>query len=379
MKIVYCIHGTFNSGGMERVISNKVNYLVNLPNYEVYIVTTGQRGRPHFYEISPKVKCIDLDVNYSETTDGNPIARMIESGIKYFRHKARLKKLLFKLKVDIVISMFTNDVSFLHKIKDGSKKVLEIHFSREFRLLANRKGIVRLMDIYVTNLNDRIVAKYDRFVVLTHQDKQSWKSQKNISVIYNSVTNSDNKIVSSLDNKKVLAIGRLTYQKNLELLIELWSKVSKKFPDWILTIVGTGDSKELQQTIFNNSLDKFIELVPSTNSIGDYYKESSLYLMTSRYEGLPMVLLEAQNYGLPIVSFDCKCGPREIINNGENGYLIENGNMEDFVEKVSRLIENERMRNVFGKKAKLNSSNFSEEIIMKQWVTLFEEVVNKKE
>ena len=284
MKIVYCIHGTFNSGGMERVISNKVNYLVNLPNYEVYIVTTGQRGRPHFYEISPKVKCIDLDVNYSETTDGNPIARMIESGIKYFRHKARLKKLLFKLKVDIVISMFTNDVSFLHKIKDGSKKVLEIHFSREFRLLANRKGIVRLMDIYVTNLNDRIVAKYDRFVVLTHQDKQSWKSQKNISVIYNSVTNSDNKIVSSLDNKKVLAIGRLTYQKNLELLIELWSKVSKKFPDWILTIVGTGDSKELQQTIFNNSLDKFIELVPSTNSIGDYYKETSLYLMTSRYE-----------------------------------------------------------------------------------------------
>ena len=92
-----------------------------------------------------------------------------------------------------------------------------------------------------------------------------------------------------------------------------------------------------------------------------------------------MVLLEAQNYGLPIVSFDCKCGPREIINNGENGYLIENGNMEDFVEKVSRLIENERMRNVFGKKAKLNSSNFSEEIIMKQWVTLFEEVINKKE
>jgi glycosyltransferase involved in cell wall biosynthesis len=378
MKIIYCIHSTNNSGGMERVLSNKVNYLVNLPNYEVYIVTTGQRGRSHFYEISPKVKCIDLEINYTESTNGNVVVRMFKSLVKYFRHKYELKKILFKLKADVVVSMFTNDVSFLHKIKDGSKKVLEIHFSREFRLLANRRGIVRLIDIYVTNLNDRIVAKYNRFVVLTHQDMQGWKRQENISVIYNSVTNCNNKIVSSLENKRALVIGRLTYQKNLEILIELWSEVSQKHPDWILTIVGTGDSKEIKQIIFNKSLDKVVELVPSTNTIETYYKESSLYLMTSRFEGLPMVLLEAQNYGLPIVSFDCKCGPREIINNGENGYLIENGNTDDFVEKVSALIENEKLRDKFGKKAKKNSSNFSEEIIMNQWVTLFEEVVNKK-
>ncbi|WKL45992.1 glycosyltransferase family 4 protein [Flavobacterium pectinovorum] len=377
MKIIYTIHGTCNPGGMERVLINKVNYLANLPNYDVYIITSGQRGRAPFYEISSKVKCIDLDVNYSETIEGNPIIRLYDSAIKHFRHKSRLKKKLFELKADIVVSMFTNDVDFLHKIKDGSRKILEIHFSRGFRLLKDRKGIMRLVDVYMTYLNDRIVAKYDRFVVLTHQDRESWKSKKNISVIYNAVPNGDNKIVSSLDNKKALAIGRIVYQKNMELLVDLWAEISKKHPDWILTIVCVGNSIELQEKIKSKSLDKIINLVPSTNSIEDYYIESSLYLMTSRFEGLPMVLLEAQNYGLPIVSFDCECGPREIINHKENGYIIEETNETDFVEKVSMILENETLRKEFGSNAKTNSLKFSEENIMQQWLELFKEVTNE--
>lgn len=376
MKIIYCIHSTCNSGGMERVLSNKVNYLSSLPNYEIYIITTGQRGRPHFYDINPSVKCIDLDINYSETVISNPIKRIYKSFGKYLKHKNKLKEILFKLKGDIVISMFTNDVNFLYKIKDGSKKVLEIHFSREFRLLANRKGITRLLDVYMTNFNDKLVAKYDRFVVLTKQDKQSWKDHKNISVIYNSVTNSDNKIVSSLENKKVLAIGRLSFQKNLELLIELWSEISKIHLDWSLTIVGTGDSKELKNKIRMMNLENVINLVSSTNAINDYYINSSLYLMTSRFEGLPMVLLEAQNFGLPIVSLDCKCGPNEIITDGEDGFLIKMEDSSGFINKTSMLIENDSMRKEFGKKAKVNSSRFSEEVIMKQWISLFEELVN---
>lgn len=376
MKIIYCIHSTCNSGGMERVLSNKVNYLSSLPNYEIYIITTGQRGRPHFYDINPSVKCIDLDINYSETVISNPIKRIYKSFGKYLKHKNKLKEILFKLKADIVISMFTNDVNFLYKIKDGSKKVLEIHFSREFRLLANRKGITRLLDVYMTSFNDKLVAKYDRFVVLTKQDKQSWNDHKNISVIYNSVTNSDNKIVSSLENKKVLAIGRLSFQKNLELLIELWSEISKIHLDWSLTIVGTGDTKELKNKIRMMNLENVINLVSSTNAINDYYINSSLYLMTSRFEGLPMVLLEAQNFGLPIVSLDCKCGPNEIITDGEDGFLIKMVDSSGFINKTSMLIENDSMRKEFGKKAKVNSSRFSEEVIMKQWISLFEELVN---
>jgi len=362
---------------MERVLSNKVNYLANLQNYEVYIITTGQRGRPHFYQISSKVRCIDLDVNYPEDIKGNTIVRLYNSFTKFIKHKKRLKKILFELKADIVISMFTNDVSFLYKIRDGSKKILEIHFSREFRLLANRKGITRFLDLYVTYLNDKIVAKYDKFVVLTLQDKQSWKNQKNISVIYNSVTNSNNKVVSLLDNKNALAIGRLSHQKNLELLVKLWFRIFQKHSNWTLTIVGTGESNELKSKILEMKLQDVIKLVPSTSNIDSYYKNSSLYLMTSRYEGLPMVLLEAQNFGLPIVSFNCKCGPKEIVNNNQDGFLIEMDDDDQFIEKTLIMIEDDYLRKEFGKRAKINSSYFSEEIIMEKWIKLFEEVIYK--
>jgi glycosyltransferase involved in cell wall biosynthesis len=375
MKIIYCIHSTCHSGGMERVLSNKVNYLANLVNYEVLIITSGQRGRPPFYEISPKVKCIDLGINYDETTKINPIVKIVKSVHKYFSHKRRLKELLFQLKADVVVSMFTNDVNFLYGIKDGSKKVLEIHFSREFRLLANRSGIMRLIDLYITYFNDRIVKKYDRFVVLTNEDKLSWKNQNNIYVIYNSITKNDESNVSLLENRKALAVGRVTHQKNLELLVDLWAEISKKHSDWSLTIVGTGNSTALQEKIKGMSLEGVVTVLPSTNSINDYYIDSSLYLMTSRYEGLPMVLLEAQNFGLPIVSFDCKCGPKEIINDGVDGFLIANEDNKAFIDKVFQIIENENLRLDFGKKAKRNSEKFSEETIMQQWVLLFERII----
>lgn len=377
MKIIYCIHSTSNSGGMERVLSNKVNYLSELPNYEVYIITTGQQGRDHFYDISSKVKCIDLGINYSETLEGNPIYRLFKSYVKSFKHKKELKKKLFELKADIVVSMFTSDVSFLYKIKDGSKKVLEIHFSREYRLLANRKGISKLLDVFMTSVNDKIVTKYDKFVVLTQQDKESWKKNDNIAVIYNSITGDYVQNTSLLERNSVLAIGRLSYQKNLELLIDLWFEISKIHPNWILTIVGTGNPVELQNKIDEMQLESVIELVPSTNSIQDYYLNSSLYLMTSRFEGLPMVLLEAQNFGLPIVAFDCKCGPREIITNGENGYLIEMGDNSDFIQKTILLLNDEIERKKFGKNAKDNSSKFSEQVIMKEWISLFDDLVKQ--
>lgn len=358
---------------MERVLSNKVNFLSNLPDYEVYIITTGQRGRKHFYDISPKVKCIDLDINYPEVIAGNTIFRLYKSYLKLKLHKKRLKEKLFELKADIVVSMFTIDVNFLYKIKDGSKKVLEIHFSREFRLLANRKGLIRLVDLYATYRNDRVAVKYDRFVVLTYQDKDCWKNQKNISVIYNSVTNSSQNI-SLLNSKKALAIGRLSYQKNLELLVDLWSEISKKDSDWTLTIVGTGDAVDLQNKIKAMNLENVIELVSSTSSIENYYLDSSLYLMTSRFEGLPMVLLEAQNFGLPIVAFDCKCGPREIVTNEQDGYIITMHDNSEFIDKALHLMKDDIKRQKFGEAAKSNSINFDENEIMKKWVSLFEEL-----
>lgn len=375
MKIVYCIHSTCNSGGMERVLANKVNYLANLLDYEVLIVTTEQRGKPHFYDMPSNVECIDLGINYSDTLNQNVLLKIFNSVRKYFRHKLKLKNILFDLKADVVISMFTNDVGFLYKINDGSKKIVEIHFCREFRLLAERKGILRLIDIYKTYQNDKIVRKYDSFVVLTNEDKLSWKNSKNITVIYNSFPAGE-VAVSTLKTKNILSIGRGSHQKNFELLIDLWKEISNLHPEWNLKIIGSGDFSKVKDKIKKYSLSKSVTILPPTDSIDEYYHQSSMYLMTSRYEGLPMVLIESQNFGLPIVSFDCKCGPKEIINNGLDGYLIEKNDNKNFINKVSQLIEDEEKRIDFGKQAKINSVKFSEEEIMKQWVVLFEKVLH---
>lgn len=374
MKIVYCIHSTCNSGGMERVLANKVNYLAKLEDYEVLIVTTEQKGRPHFYDMPANVECIDLGINYSDTLNQNILLKIFNSVKKYYRHKLKLRKKLFDLKADVVISMFTNDVGFLYKINDGSKKIVEIHFCREFRLLAERKGILRLIDIYKTYQNDKIVRKYDSFVVLTNEDKLSWKNSKNITVIYNSFPAGE-VAVSTLKRKNVLSIGRCSHQKNFELLIDLWKEISSLHSDWNLKIIGSGDFSQVIDKIEKYSLTKNVAILPPTDSINEYYQQSSIYLMTSRYEGLPMVLIESQNFGLPIVSFNCKCGPNEIINNDLDGYLIEKNDNKNFINKVSQLIENEEKRIDFGKQAKINSVKFSEEEIMKQWVVLFEKVV----
>lgn len=374
MKIIYCIHSTCNSGGMERVLSNKVNYLANVPNYEIIIITTEQRGRPHFYKISSKVKCIDLGIDYSETINDGVLVKIFKSVIKYYKHKSKLKEVLISLRADIVVSMFNNDVSFLYKIKDGSKKVLEIHFCREFRLLAERKGILRMIDLYKTYSNDRLVRKYDSFVVLTEEDKHNWKNNDNITVIYNSFWENGGAI-SRLNNKNILSIGRFSHQKNFELLIDLWKEISTLHPDWCLTIIGSGDFSQILQRIKRYSLESSVRILPPTDSINNFYCESSIYLMTSRYEGFPMVLVEAQNFGLPIISVDCKCGPKEIINDGIDGFLIANGDNSGFVNKVSQLMKNDKMRIDFGKMAKVNSIKFSEEKIMHQWISLFEGII----
>jgi glycosyltransferase involved in cell wall biosynthesis len=376
MKIIYCIHSTSNSGGMERVLSNKVNYLAKLENYEVLIITTDQQGKPHFYDIPSQVKCIDLGINYSHTVNEGILSKTFKSIIKYRSHKKRLKKILFEVKADVVISMFNNDVSFLYKINDGSKKVVEIHFCREFRLLAERKGILRLLDIYKTYVNDQIVEKYDSFVVLTYEDKKNWKASENIKVIYNALPSKAVK-VSTLSNKNIISIGRYSYQKNFELLIDIWKQLSVKHPDWNLTIIGSGDFSQISARINKYSLYDTVKILPATDSIEDFYFESSIYMMTSRYEGLPMVLVESQKFGIPIVSVDCNCGPKEIINDGVDGFLIEKGNTNDFVNKVSLLMENEKLRKSFGESAKINSLKFSEEKIMQQWISLFEEITKK--
>ena len=133
MKILYCIAGTYNSGGMERVLANKANWLVN-HGYEVTIVTTDQKGRRPFFSLDERIVCYDLGIGYEENNGKSFLNKLLRYPYKQYKHRKRLAALIKQIKPDITISMFCNDVSILPRIKDKSKKILEIHFSKFFYL-----------------------------------------------------------------------------------------------------------------------------------------------------------------------------------------------------------------------------------------------------
>lgn len=377
MKIIYCIAGTYRPGGMERVLANKANYLAD-KGHEIVIITTDQRGQKPFFNLDRRIRCIDLHIDYELDNGKSLAAKLLHFPVKYYRHRSRLSSALKKEKADIVISMFCNEVSFITNIKDGSKKVLEIHFSKFKRLQYGRKGLWAMADRLISRKEELWARRFDRFVVLTEEDKGYWGAMDNICVIPNARTFTPDS-PSPLESRYALAIGRYTYQKGFDILIEMWKLIHEECPEWKLRIVGDGeDRSKLQQMIAAYGLETSVELSGSTDDISGYYKDSSILLMTSRYEGLPMVLLEAQAYGMPIAAFKCKCGPLDVVTDGKDGFLAEEGDIAQLAEKTEMLMKDELLRKRFGKNALAASDRFSSANIMNKWEQLFSGLLSDK-
>ena len=371
MKIVYCIPATSNSGGMERVLAGKANYLSAL-GHEISIITTDQRGKASFFPLREEIAQYDLGINYDENNGEGILSKLCSYPGKKRRHRALLTSLLLKLRADIVVSMFGDDADLLPSIADGSKKVLEYHFSKLKRLQYGRTGLWRLVDQIRTKLDERTVRPYDRFVVLTKEDQGYWGALPNISVIPNALPFTTD-TPSDCSAHRVVAAGRYDFQKNFELLIRLWARLAPSFPDWELYIVGDGKMRaELTALVSTLGLTGSVTLATPTHQMQEVYRSSSVYAMTSRYEGLPMVLLEAQQMGLPIVSFACPCGPRDVITDGRDGFLIELGDEERFVAGLSRLMSDKELRQRMGVEARQASLRYTVDQVMAQWIELFE-------
>jgi glycosyltransferase involved in cell wall biosynthesis len=362
---------------MERVLANKANYLANL-GHKVFIITSDQQGRNPFFALQTTIRSEDLDINYTDNNGKNLINKLLYYPGKIRRHKKRLTGVLMRLKADIVISMFCNDVSFITKIPDGSKKVLEIHFSKFKRLQYGRKGLWRLADRIRNKMDERIVRKFDRFVVLTHEDKSYWGDLPNMEVIANA-KNEWGHHTALLATKQVIAVGRFTYQKGYDRLIEAWRLVHERFPEWKLNIIGDGELRnDMQRQIDSYRLEEVIELKMSASDILSEYIDASLLVLSSHYEGLPMVLLEAMSVGLPIVAFECKCGPKDLITNGVEGFLVSEGDVEGLAKQMMCLMADAQLRRNMGQAAQAKSEQYSEPVIMAKWLKLFDNLLEAK-
>ena len=379
MKIIYCTHSTYNPGGMERVLLNKVTYLSALPEWEVSVVTTDQQQRPSFYPFPEKVRMTDLEINYSDDNDKGIWKKITSYLCKRKEHKRKLTALLLKEKPDIVVSLYPSESSFIPDIKDGSKKVLELHFNKFFRIQYGRKGIIGLIDRWRTRQDERIVRRFDKFVVLTNEDKGYWGGLPNIEVIPNAAIHVS-KNYSEVKNKRVIAVGRLDYQKGFDRLIQAWKLVQHtgRFSDWKLDIFGQGEWREmLQQMIDKQGLQNTVKINPPTNAILNEYVHSSLLVMSSNYEGFGMVLVEAMSCGVPVISFDCKCGPKDIIQPGINGLLVPNGDIQALADAMMKVMEDEAYRKMLSLNARKVVDTYSEQAVMSQWILLFTSITAK--
>ena len=385
MKIVYLLPGgLFNPGGMERVVIIKANYLAEKMGYEVSIVTTEQMGRPLFYPVSDKVRLIHLDIGiYANFGKENYAQKVFSRFMKIREYRKTLKKLFNEISPDITISTLGIDIDFLDRFHDGSIHLGELHFPGNYRHIMAKKMYTWFFPILVERVRTQILKskcrKLTRFIVLTKEEKENWKHAINVEIIPNALSHFPEK-VANCTPKKAIAVGRLVWEKGFDQLIESWKIVHEKYPEWILSIYGQGDQKELLfDRIYQYDLGSVIEINDPDKDIYSRFLEHSIMLFPSRcLEALPMVLIEAMSCGLPLVAFDAPCGPKDIIDEGKNGFLIQSGNIELFAEKVCTLIESEDLRKKMGNSARQMSLEYHENKIMNQWIQLFEKVTSDK-
>lgn len=373
MKIVYCMADVYNPGGMERVLLNKLRWLAGRGGYELMLVTTEQNGRPPFYTFPPEVRMVDLGINYKADKGRNPVAKILSYFRKRRLHKKALTALLMREKADIVVSLYPSESSFIPSIKDGSKKVLELHFNKFFRLQYHRSGLLGLADRYRTRQDERIVRRFDKFVVLTREDAGYWGALPNLEVIPNAALVPPVKASSPAGNKRVIAVGRMDYQKGFDRLLKAWSLLPAKLREsWRLDIFGQGEWEQmLKDKTRELGIEASAHINKPTDHIFDEYASSSFLAMSSHYEGFPMVMIEAMACGLPVVCFDFLCGPKDIIVPGINGIMVKEGNIQALADAMQEVMEDPVMLQQMSQRALEISKTYSEEAVMARWELLF--------
>ena len=374
-RIVYIVGDLSYPNGMSRVLSQKVNYLAEHTDYNIYVVLTENASMPHYFKLSPKVEYVNFDINF-EVIQSMPLYRKMWLYLfKTLQYKKMLTEYLLQIRPDITISVMRREINFINDVPDGSKKVGEIHFNRKSYRVFYKSFLPSFINSFITKRwkkgLDNQVRRLERFVVLTHEDERMWAGFQNVVVIPNPIVQFPN-VLSDCSRHHAIAVGRYTWQKGFDMLISAWKLVNQKHPEWVLDIYGAGEPASYREQAEREGLSSVVLCHSADSDIFSRYAESSIFVLSSRYEGLPLVLGEAMATCLPVVSFRCPCGPEDIISDGKDGILVENGHVEKLAEGICYLIEHESVRKKYGLMGRQNAERFREERIMEKWIQLFE-------
>jgi glycosyltransferase involved in cell wall biosynthesis len=378
MKLVYCVDHLFHVGGIEATTSLKANALVQGGMASVWILYTEQKVATPF-ALSPNVHLVDLGIRYSDNTKPFPW-NLIRIVLKRRRHQKLLTRVLSQIRPDIVISTGGQEFSLIPRIKGTWLTIRELHTTKYFKRLFAQTWHDQIVAKIADWLNyERTIKRYDHLVVLTWEEyDRYWSGWNNVSVIPNPARFLPDQ-PSELSAKRILSVGRLSPEKNYSSLIRAFALVHSLFPDWSLDIFGDGDERyRLLSEIEKYHLNDVVHLPGSTNDVQKEMLSSSLLVCSSKYEGFSMVIIEAMSCGLPVVSYECPCGPKDLISDGNNGYLVPVGDENALADRICRLIENTERRKQMGVAAFETSKYYSLEQIISQWMALFEKLLMNK-
>lgn len=381
MHILYIYAEISIKGGTDKILAEKANYLVN-HGYDVTIVTESQMGKPLSFKLEDKVCHIDIGLDFGKQYTQGSFRRFLTYSSLMRKYKSRLKKVVNQQRPDIIISAMGRSLFLLSKMDYDGVKIGEAHTTkthlRSLHLMEQRGGIYKVIAKYIRWKMCRYASKLDALVLLTPNDAEDWKSIVKTFVIPNPISFFP-KESAELVNKQVIMVGRYNDAKGYDYLIPAWEIVHQRHPDWTLNVYGSGELRgQVIEWIHEKQLGSSIVMHEPVDNIMEKYMDSSICVLSSRYEGFSLVILEAMACGVPVVSFDCPYGPRNIIQNEEDGLLIDYLNYPALADGICKLIENEGLRVQFGTNARSNVLRFSQDSIMEQWEKLFRKLVNDR-
>ena len=381
-KICYCTPALYSAGGVERVVTTKANYFAEHFGYEVSIIVTEGNGDHSFFHLSKKVEVINLGIAFEDLWNKSFFKKLLLYSKKQRQYKKLLRHELLRIKPDITISTLRREINFINDIQDGSVKIGELHLSR-----SNYRGIEDGESFFLKRLFSKwwkrdIVSqlkRLDKFIVLTDCAVNDWPELNNVRMIPDPLPIEGFRKNSS-DLKRIISVGRYSYEKGYDLLLRIWSIVEKECPDWQLDIYGMGDPTPYVKMMDDLSIDqRRCHLRSSLVDVESEYLKSSIFVHPSRSEGFGLVIVEAMACSLPVVSFDCENGPRSIITDGVDGFLVSPFNIRYFADRIIMLTRDADLRMQMGEKGLIKSQQYGIEKIAMQWKTLFDDLMQNHE
>ena len=358
MNIIYVIEDYSENGGVERIVSDKANTLSAQYHHDITVISVYRDNRKEQFKLDDGVNLIHLDVPFAKRTN-NSIIRLLSRLYTIIIAIKRLNKEIKQLHPDIIFFTTTLGAILLPFCHTKARKIYESHLARNFNPFNKI--------FFLTEL------KAERIICLTSGDAKEYKHAKRVDIIPNYI----NEVKSHVEDysvKKAIAVGRLENQKGFDILIDCWKEISRQYPDWQLDIYGEGSCREeLQQQIYSLELGDKVKLCGRNYKIIEVYPQYSLHLMTSRYDGLPMTLIEAQACGLPSVVFNFQYGASDIVSDGCNGLIIEQGNRKLFIEAAMKMMSSEELRKEYGNNAIETGKRYSKENIFRKWIQIINE------